>query len=64
VRFLHFPENDKRIRAKIFFKGLGENTCLLQPALNSTAPGRGAEKFGAAWFFRRRSCSRSHLFFL
>jgi len=24
---------------QFFFQGLGENTCLLQPALKSTAPG-------------------------
>jgi len=34
---LHFLENDKL--HQIVFQGLGENTCLLQPALKSTAPG-------------------------
>jgi len=28
-----------RSAPKIFFQGLGENTCLLQPALKSNTPG-------------------------
>jgi len=38
VRFYVFFENDKRICA-IFVQRLEENTCLLQPALKSTATG-------------------------
>jgi len=34
-----FLENDKTDLRKIFFHGLEENTCLLQPALKSAAPG-------------------------
>jgi len=33
-----FSKTTKRICAN-FFQGLGESTCLLQPALKSTAPG-------------------------
>jgi len=29
----------RQIYAKFFFQGLGENTCLLQPALKSSVPG-------------------------
>jgi len=38
VRFLRFLENDKMNLRQIFFQGL-ENTCSLQPALKSSAPG-------------------------
>jgi len=38
VCFGLFLENDKT-DLREFFQGLGENTCLLQPALKSTAPG-------------------------
>jgi len=36
VRFL---ENDKTDLRQIFVQDLGENTCLLQPALKSNASG-------------------------
>jgi len=32
-------ENDKTDIRQIVFQDLGENTCLLQPALKSSAPG-------------------------
>jgi len=39
VRFLRFPRKRQDISAPYCFQGLGENTCLLQPALKSNAPG-------------------------
>jgi len=38
-RFLRFFSKTKDGSAPIFFQGLGENTCSLQSALQSTAPG-------------------------
>jgi len=35
--FAFFSKTTRRICAK-FFQGLGENTCLLRPALKSNAP--------------------------
>jgi len=39
IKVCVFLENDKTDLHQIFFQGLGENTCLLQPTLKSTAPG-------------------------
>jgi len=36
---LRFSRKRQDGSAPIFFQGLGENTCLLQPVLKSTAPG-------------------------
>jgi len=36
--FFRFSQNDKTNLRQIFFQGLGQNTCLLQPALKSNAP--------------------------
>jgi len=36
--FAFFSKRTRRIYAN-FFKGLGENTCLLKPALKDIAPG-------------------------
>jgi len=36
---LHFSRKRQDESAPNFFQGLGENTCLLQPALKSTVPG-------------------------
>jgi len=36
--FCVFLENDKTDLRQIFFQGLRENTCSLQPALKSNAP--------------------------
>jgi len=38
-RKARFFENANTDLRQNFFQGLGENTCLLQPALKSTAPG-------------------------
>jgi len=38
-RFCVCIKNDKTDLSQIFFQGFGENTCLLQPALKSNAPG-------------------------
>jgi len=38
VRFLRFSRKQQNGFAP-FFQGLGENTCLLQAVLKSTAPG-------------------------
>jgi len=37
--FLHFSQKRQDGSALIFFRSLGENTCSLQPALESKAPG-------------------------
>jgi len=37
--FVVFLKRQNRFFAKFFFHVLGENTCLLQPALKSNAPG-------------------------
>jgi len=37
--YCDFLENDKMDLCQIFFEGLGENTCSLQPASKSTALG-------------------------
>jgi len=39
MRFCIFLENDKTDMCQIFFQGLEENTCSLQLALKSNAPG-------------------------
>jgi len=39
VRFLHFSRKRQDGSVPNFLQGLGESTCLLQPALKSTAPG-------------------------
>jgi len=39
VRFLRFSRKRQGGSAPNFFQGLGENTCLLQPALKNNAPG-------------------------
>jgi len=39
MRFCVFLENDKTDLRQNFFQSLGENTCSLQPALKSNAPG-------------------------
>jgi len=38
--FLRLSQKRKDESAPIFFQGLGENTCSLQPALKSNASGR------------------------
>jgi len=37
--FAFFSKTTRQIGAKFFFQGLGENTCSLQLALKSNAPG-------------------------
>jgi len=37
--FLRFSRKQQDGSVPIFFQGLGENTCSLQPALKSNAPG-------------------------
>jgi len=37
--FAFFFKTTRWICAKFFFQGFGENTCSLQPALKSSAPG-------------------------
>jgi len=39
VRFLRFSQKRQDGSVQIFFQDLGENTCSLQPALKSNAPG-------------------------
>jgi len=39
MRVLRFSRKRQGGFAQNFFQGFGENTCLLQPALKSTAPG-------------------------
>jgi len=39
TRFLCFSRKRQDEYAPNFFQGLGENTCRLQPAVKSTAPG-------------------------
>jgi len=39
VRFLRFSRKRQDESAPIFFQDFGENTCSLQTALKSTAPG-------------------------
>jgi len=39
VRFLLFSQKRQYVSAPNLFQGLGENTCSIQPALKSNAPG-------------------------
>jgi len=39
IKGAFFSKSTRRICAKIFFQGLGENTCSLQPALKCNAFG-------------------------
>jgi len=39
VVFAFVWKTTRQICAKLFFQGLGENICSLQPALKNTAPG-------------------------
>jgi len=56
-RFLRFFRKRQDGFAPTFFQGLGENTCLLQLALNNTAPGlkRSSREHSARWWNDRRS---------
>jgi len=39
MRFLRFSQKVQDGSTPNFFQGLGENTCSIQPALKSNAPG-------------------------